>query len=113
MRTRPLLDRVWSELRYQWRALARRDGLDDEFREEAGFHLEQEQRKLEARGVDPAEARRQARVAFGGVEQTKEELRGMRTGAALERLLSQALWDFRHGLRLLRRAPGFTAVAVP
>lgn len=112
MKTPPLLDRVWSELRYQWRALTRRDGLEDELTEEVGFHLEQEQRKLEARGVDSAEARRQARIAFGGVELTKEELRGMRTGAALERLLSQAFRDFRHGLRLLGRAPGFTTVAV-
>jgi hypothetical protein len=44
MKSPPLLDRVWSELRYQWRALAGRDGLEDELTEEVGFHLEQEQR---------------------------------------------------------------------
>src|SRR5580700_1387568 len=99
MRTPPMLDRVWSELRYQWRALTRRDSFDDEFTEEVAFHLEQEQRKLEARGVDSVEARRLARIAFGGVELTKEVDRHQRavwTGAALERLLSHAFWDFRY-----------------
>ena len=45
--------------------------LDDELR----FHLEHEARKLEASGLGPDEAMRQARLAFGGVERIKDDTR--------------------------------------
>jgi predicted permease len=59
-------------------------------------------------GVAPEEARRQAAIALGGVEQVKESYRDRRGFPALEAVIQ----DGHFGLRLLRKNPGFTAVAV-
>jgi len=70
--------------------------MDEEFR----FHLDMEtERLVREKGLDPAEARRLARVAFGGVEQHKETLRD---GRGLAWLGGFAL-DFKLGLRMLRK----------
>ena len=59
-------------------------------------------------GLAPDEARRQALIALGGVEQTKESYRDRRGFPALEATIQ----DTRFGLRMLWKNPGFTAVAV-
>jgi putative ABC transport system permease protein len=59
-------------------------------------------------GLTPAEARRQAVLALGGIDQTKENYRDRRGLPALEAILQ----DVRFGLRLLRKNPGFASVAV-
>jgi predicted permease len=57
-------------------------------------------------GLSPVAARRAALVEIGGVEQVREEVRGVRVGHTLE-----AVWrDVRHGARLIGRFPGYTAV---
>jgi predicted permease len=59
-------------------------------------------------GMTPDAARRAARVEAGGVEQIKEEVRDVRSGALVETTVQ----DFRYGLRLLRRSPGFATLAI-
>ena len=49
--------------------------------EELGFHLEQQTRANVAAGMSAEEARRQARVAFGGVERAREQCRALRKRA--------------------------------
>ena len=89
------------------RALFRKQQDEHTMDEEMRFHLEMEtQRHIEA-GLAPDEARRQAAVAFGGVERHKEHVRDERGSRWLEDL---AL-DVRYAGRTLSRRPGFTAVA--
>ncbi len=59
-------------------------------------------------GLTPAEARRQALVRLGGVEQTRQAQRERRTLPWIEDLLH----DLRYGFRMMARNPSFTAVAV-
>jgi len=61
-----------------------------------------------ASGMDPARAGREARLAVGGVEQVKEQVRAVRAGALLEQLGQ----DVRYALRGLRRAPVFAVTTI-
>src|SRR5216683_412353 len=58
---------------------------------EVRFHLEEHTADLIAHGVDPEEARRQARLTFGGPEQVKENCRDARGTRWLEDLLQDVL----------------------
>ena len=80
------------------------DRLDDEIR----FHVEQQTEKNRRAGMTPDEARRQALIRFGGVEQVRERTRDEFRAARIEHLAR----DVRYGLRSLRRHPGFSAMAV-
>src|SRR5688572_6226419 len=59
-------------------------------------------------GMTPEEARRQALVALGGVEQTKERYRAAFTFRWIDALVK----DIQFGLRTLRRTSGFTTLAI-
>jgi hypothetical protein len=98
----------WTDLWLRIRALASRRRVERELDEELSFHLEMEARENRLAGMSEAEARRAARVEFGGVEQAKEECRDTRGVAFLENLAR----DLRYGARVLLKTPLFTAVAI-
>src|SRR5437879_10888635 len=78
--------------------------LDDELRD----HLERKTEEYVARGMAPAEARRRAWLDLGGVEQTKEQCRDARRVTWIQNFVK----DLHIGLRMLRKSPSFTAVAI-
>ena len=78
--------------------------LDDEFRSHLEMSIDLNLRK----GMTPAAARREALRNFGGFEQTKELYRDQRGLPMIETTLQ----DLRFGLRMLRRSPGFSALAI-
>jgi predicted permease len=96
--------KIWSKLR----SLFWKGKLDAEMVEEMRLHLEMQTEKNIAAGMDPNEARYAARRQFGGVEQIKEIARDQRGWIWLE----LAVRDVGYAARQLRRAPGFTAVAM-
>jgi putative ABC transport system permease protein len=82
--------------------------IADELDEELRLHLELELEYNIARGMSPADARRAATLAFGGVERFREETRESRGFVAVERVMR----DLRFTLRRFRRAPAFTVGAI-
>lgn len=97
-----------SDLRFRLRAIFRRRAMERELATELHLHYEREVAKLEAAGLAPADAQRRARLALGGLEQVKQQTRD--TWGV--RWLESTCQDGLYALRSLRRAPGFTLVAL-
>lgn len=85
----------------------RKTKTDKELNTELQYHLESLIRDLIAAGVSPGEAKRRARLEFGGLEQVREACRDVRG-----RWLEDFAADLRYAARALRRSPAFLAVSV-
>ena len=98
------MTRLLRRLRY----LLQRDRYARELDDELRFHLEMKRQELEASGLDPAAAALAARRALGNLPLTRDHVRDV----WIAPWLPGALQDVRYGLRILRRHPGFAAVAI-
>jgi len=86
----------------------RRRERERELADELDSHLQLHTEENLRRGMNSEEARRQALLKLGGVEQTKEICRERRSLPLLE----TSLQDLRFGARMLRKNIGFTTIAV-
>jgi predicted permease len=96
--------------RLVWRleVLFRKGRAENELDEELRDHLERETQENIRMGLSPEEARRQARIDFGGVEGTKEQVRDVRGARCLDDLRQ----DLRYTVRMMGKSPAFFTAVV-
>ena len=95
-------------LLFRLKALLRSRQMDRDIDDEIASHLAEATDEYIQQGLSPEDARSAARRHFGGVTQTKEVYRQVRSFMWLDDLMR----DLRHAVRTLRRSPGFAMVVV-
>ena len=89
-------------------ALVRRARFEQEVADELAFHLRARTDEWVGRGLSPQAALRRARIELGNVDRIRDDLREVRFGGGLARLVQ----DLRYGCRMLLKRPGITAFGV-
>jgi putative ABC transport system permease protein len=88
--------------------LFRNSETEKQLHKELRFHIEQQVSDNVSAGMPPEQARRRAKLAFGGLERVKEEVRDTHW----ERHVANLLGDLRYAFRNLRKDRRFALVAV-
>ncbi len=91
-----------------FRRVLQKKRQEAQLQKELQEHLERQAADYMRSGMSEADARRKARLMFGGVEQVKEECRDARGTRWLESMLQ----DLRFAARTLRKSPGFAFAAI-
>src|ERR1700726_1698930 len=100
--------RWYYKLLLRVRSIFHKNRAELDLSEELQFHLQNQIDEYVARGMNPKEARHAPLRSLGGIEQAKEQCRDTRKVNLLENFLQ----DVRFGLRMLRRSPGFSLLAI-
>src|SRR5262249_34300296 len=99
---------LWRQLSHGLRVLTHRRGADKDVADEVRHFLEEAAAESVARGLSHEEAHRAARLEVGNMDAVREQIRE----DAWENLVESFFADLRFALRMLRKNPGFSAVAV-
>ena len=81
---------------------------DEEFDKELAFHIDELTQANVAKGMEPAEARRQAILEFGGREQVRQQLREVDSS----RFLTTLGFNLKSAWRFARRSPSFSIAVI-